>query len=81
MHKNLLPFCGVPLVRHALQKLLRVGLFDKVVLSTDCELIARTCMDLQGVYLLKRSTEIAQDSTPSVPSFRISFETTHVIFT
>ena len=53
-YKNLLPYKGVPLVRIALQRLLDSRLFDQVVLSTDSELIARTCMDLEKVSILKR---------------------------
>jgi len=69
-YKNLLPFCGVPLVRHAVIKLLNSELFDQVVLSTDCDLIARTCMDLEGVCLLMRTEDLAQDSTASIPVFQ-----------
>ena len=69
-YKNLLPYKGVPLVRHALTQLIRSGLFSEVVLSTDCELIARTCMDLDGVKLLKRPEDLAKDTTASIPVFQ-----------
>ena len=69
-YKNLLPYKGVPLVRHALQKLLDSGLFEKVVLSTDCELIARTCMDLNEVEILKRPDNLAMDNIASIPVFQ-----------
>jgi hypothetical protein len=69
-YKNLLPYKGVPLVRHALTQLIGSGLFSEVVLSTDCDLIARTCMDLDGVKLLKRPECLASDTTASIPVFQ-----------
>ena len=69
-YKNLLPYKGVPLVRHALSQLTESQLFSEVVLSTDCELIARTCMDLDGVKLLKRPEDLAKDTTASIPVFQ-----------
>lgn len=68
-YKNLLPFNGIPLVRHAVQRLIGSKLFEQVVLSTDSELIARTCMDLD-VALLKRPPDLACDNTASIPVFR-----------
>ena len=53
-YKNILPYKGVPLVVRALQKLQESRLFDHVVLSTDSELIARTCYQMKGVSVLKR---------------------------
>ena len=68
--KNLLPYKGIPLVRHALTKLIDSELFNKVVLSTDCELIARTCMDLTNIEILKRPDTLALDDTASIPVFQ-----------
>ena len=67
-YKNLLPFNGVPLVRLAVDRLIDSDLFDQVVLSTDSELIARTCLDCD-VEILKRPPELANDKTPSIPVF------------
>ena len=69
-YKNLLPYKGVPLVRHALIKLLQASLFDEVVLSTDSELIARTCTDLKNVSIIKRPDQLASDSVASIPVFQ-----------
>jgi CMP-2-keto-3-deoxyoctulosonic acid synthetase len=68
-YKNLLPYNGIPLVRHAVRRLIESKLFEQVVLSTDSELIARTCMDLD-VALLKRPPDLACDTTASIPVFR-----------
>jgi len=43
-YKNLLPYQGEPLVVRAVRKLLESDSIDQVVLSTDSELIARTCL-------------------------------------
>ena len=69
-YKNILPYKGVPLVVRALQKLRESGIFDNVVLSTDSELIARTCIDLDGVSILKRPESLSFDDVPSVPVFQ-----------
>ena len=47
-YKNILPYKGVPLVVRAIEKLLSCQFVNQVVLSTDSELIARTCM-IDGV--------------------------------
>ena len=52
-YKNILPYKGVPLVVRALQKLLKSQLFDHIVLSTDSELIARTCYRDKGFLFLR----------------------------
>ena len=69
-YKNILPYKGVPLVVRALQKLRESGIFDNVVLSTDSELIARTCIGLDGVSILKRPESLSLDDVPSVPVFQ-----------
>ena len=69
-YKIILPYKGVPLVVRALQKLRESGIFDNVVLSTDSELIARTCIGLDGVSILKRPESLSLDDVPSVPVFQ-----------
>ena len=68
--KNLLPYKGEPLVRRAIIKLFQSNLFTQIVLSTDCELIARTCLDIKGLSILKRPAELASDRIASVPVFQ-----------
>ena len=69
-YKNLLPYKGEPLVRRAVNNLLQSNLFAKVVLSTDSELIARTCIDIEGVSILWRPEELATDDIASIPVFQ-----------
>ena len=63
-YKNLLPYKGVPLVVRALQKLLDCQVIDLVVLSTDSELIARTCL-MDGVEILYRPENLSGDDVAS----------------
>ncbi len=67
--KNLLPYRGVPLVRLGVEKLLASGRVDKVVLSTESELIARTVEDME-VTIIRRPDSLAGDKIPSVPVFQ-----------
>lgn len=68
-YKNLLPFEGVPLVRLGVLKLLASKSVDKVVLSTESELIARQVTDLD-VILLQRPDSLSGDRVPSIPVFQ-----------
>ncbi len=68
-YKNLLPYKGTPLVLRAVRFLQACQVVDEVILSTDSELIARTCLD-SGVKILRRPSELAGDDVASVPVFR-----------
>ncbi|MBO93559.1 MAG: hypothetical protein CMI32_01500 [Opitutales bacterium] len=68
-YKNLLPFEGVPLVRRAVDFLLHCPEVDEVVLSTESELIARTCHGT-AAKLLRRPLDLAGDEVASVPVFQ-----------
>ena len=67
-YKNLLPYKGVPLVLRAVKFLELCPIVDQVVLSTDSELIARTCMESKAEILL-RPDELAEDDVASIPVF------------
>ena len=69
-YKNLLPYKGKPLVLRAVQKLLHSNLFDQVVLSTDSELIAYTCINESGLSVLRRPPELCEDNIASIPVFQ-----------
>ena len=69
VYKNILPYRGEPLALRAVKKLLTCDFIDQVVLSTDSELIARTCMG-ENIEILQRPVELARDSVASVPVFK-----------
>lgn len=68
-YKNLLPYKGKPLVLRAVEFLQSCSGLDEVVLSTDSELIARTCLS-SSVRILRRPAELCGDDVASVPVFR-----------
>jgi len=68
-YKNLLPYQGVPLVLRAVRKLKQSEMFDEIVLSTESELIARTCIH-EEIRILKRPRELSGDEVGSIPVFQ-----------
>ncbi len=68
-YKNLLPYMGEPLVVRAVKKLLLCESVDQVVLSTDSELIARTCL-MKDVEILFRPESLSGDDIASIPVFQ-----------
>ena len=68
-YKNLLPYQGVPLVLRAIRKLKQSEMFDEIVLSTESELIARTCIH-EEIRILKRPRELSGDEVGSIPVFQ-----------
>ena len=68
-YKNLLPVKGKPLLGLAIEKLKEVDRIDKVVVSTESELIARVAKDF-GVEVLMRPEALAGDNIPSIPVYQ-----------
>lgn len=68
-YKNLLPYKGEPLVLRAVRKLVACSAIDEVVLSTDSELIARTCIH-EPVRILWRPDSLSGDEIASIPVFQ-----------
>ena len=68
-YKNLLPYKGEPLVLRAVRKLIACPKVHEVVLSTDSELIARTCIE-EDIRLLWRPESLAGDQVASIPVFQ-----------
>ena len=68
-YKNLLPYQGVPLVLRAIRKLKQSEMFDEIVLSTESELIARTCIH-EEIRILRRPRELSGDEVGSIPVFQ-----------
>ena len=57
------------MVLRAVRQLVESNRFDQVVLSTDSEIIARTCMD-EKVAILRRPLVLAGDDVGSIPVFQ-----------
>lgn len=69
IHKNLMPFHGMPLVGWGIQMLERAQSLDEIVVSTESELIARVAHDF-GARVLKRHPSLSADDVASVPVFQ-----------
>jgi pseudaminic acid cytidylyltransferase len=65
--KNILPFCGKPMLAWSIAAARRSGLFEQVVVSTDDEAIAEVARAHGAVTPFVRPAELADDLTPTVP--------------
>lgn len=65
--KNIRPFAGKPMIGYAIEAALDCGLFDRVVVSTDDDEIARIAIDHGAQIPFRRPAELADDITPTVP--------------
>ncbi len=67
--KNLMQLRGAPLIVWSIKAAIRCELVDDVFVSTDDAEIAKVAEEA-GAKVLKRSPELAQDTTPSLPVFQ-----------
>lgn len=65
--KNILDFCGKPMIAHAISAALQSGLFEHVVVTTDDEEIAHIARAWGAETPFVRPVELADDYTPTVP--------------
>lgn len=68
--KNILPFCGKPLIAYALDAARESRLFDQIHVSTDSEEIAETVEKLGFSVDFMRDVRLADDHTGIVPVLR-----------
>lgn len=61
-HKNLIDFCGRPLIYWSIKQALDSKLIDRVYVSTEDEEIAQVAKDY-GADIIKRPVELAQDNS------------------
>lgn len=65
--KNIRPFAGQPMIAFAIQAAQRTKAFDHIIVSTDDGEIADIAMALGAEVPFTRSTDLADDHTPTVP--------------
>ena len=65
-YKNLMPFEGKPHWGLGIEELREAKRVDEIVVSTECELIARVALDF-GAAARARPVELALDDVPSIP--------------
>jgi CMP-N-acetylneuraminic acid synthetase len=63
--KNIRPIAGKPLIAHSIDVSLQSKYINRVIVSTDDEKITEVSKRY-GAEVLKRSTELSQDSTPTI---------------
>ena len=68
--KNIIPFCGRPMIAYALDAVERSGLFDKIHVSTDSEEIRDVATTLGSEVDFMRDPALADDFTGLVPVLR-----------
>ena len=65
--KNLRPLAGDPLIVHSLRAALAARLVSRIIVSTDCDEIARVCAAVPGVEVpFRRPAELATDAASAV---------------
>lgn len=72
--KNVRFFCGRPIMAYSIDAVLESGIFDRVIVSTDDEVIAQTAEKLGAEVPFRRPPELSGDVTPTVPVIRHAVE-------
>lgn len=65
--KNILPFCGKPIIAHSIETAIVSGLFDKVIVSTDDDEIANVSRNHGAEVPFVRPVELADDHAGTHP--------------
>jgi len=68
--KNIIPFCGRPMIAYALDAVEQSGLFDRIHVSTDSEEIRDVVTDLGFGVDFMRDPALADDFTGLIPVLR-----------
>lgn len=63
-HKNIQPFLGKPIIAYSIEAALQSGLFQEVMVSTDCPETARIAQSYGATVPFMRSDEAANDFAP-----------------
>lgn len=62
--KNIKDFCGKPMIAHSIDCAIKSGLFSKIIVSTDCDEIARISKNHGAEVPFMRPGQLADDFTP-----------------
>jgi pseudaminic acid cytidylyltransferase len=65
--KNVRPFAGKPMIAHSISAALASGAFDRVIVSTDDEEIARVARDHGAETPFVRPDELSNDHAATIP--------------
>lgn len=64
-HKNIIPFCGKPLIAHSIENALNSGIFDSVVVSSDDEEIIKVARQYGAFVPFVRPKNLSDDYSSS----------------
>lgn len=78
--KNLKLLNGKPLIDYILEKLISVGIFDKVIVSSDCDKILSHCKKFKKVNCLKRPNDLSGDLVTLDPVIFHSYQSCDGLF-
>ena len=68
--KNIRDFCGRPMIEYSISAAQESKLFDRIVVSTDCERIADIARQCGAEVPFVRPPELSDDRTPTIPVIR-----------
>lgn len=69
-HKNIRLFHGRPMIAWSIRAALESQLFDRVIVSTDCDQIAAIAEDAGATVPFRRPAALADDFAPTIPVIR-----------
>jgi CMP-N-acetylneuraminic acid synthetase len=69
-NKNILDFCGKPLIQWSIETILKSKMIDKLIVSTDSRKIADLAINLGAHVPFIRPKELASDQSPEIYSWR-----------
>ena len=65
--KNIKKFVGKPIISYSIEAAQKCGVFDRIVVTTDCEEIAAVARDCGAETPFMRPAELSDDLTPTTP--------------
>lgn len=65
--KNIRPFASKPMIAWSIEAARASGLFDRILVTTDDDEIARVAADFGAEAPFRRPAELADDYTPTIP--------------
>jgi len=65
--KNIKEFAGKPIIAYSIKAAQESGLFDRIIVSTDCERIAEVAKSAGAEVPFIRPAELSDDHTPTAP--------------
>ena len=73
-NKNIKLIKGKPLIAYTIEQAIASGLFERIVISTDSDDIARISKDYGAEVFFKRSTELSSDTAGKLDVIRDAFK-------